>query len=131
MAMGYPNSWMVFVREYPNQTWMMTGGTPMTKRKLPYLSISDITVLMFQLWNQLQIFRVICRCSYSVILPRRVIPNTGFRGKQEHVKFRRFPLCWEKIYIYLYTYIYIYTYTYIYIHMYIYIYVYTYVGKSS
>ena len=28
---GIPNSWMVFVRENPNLTWMMTGGTPMTQ----------------------------------------------------------------------------------------------------
>jgi hypothetical protein len=25
---GYPNSWMVFVRENPIYKWMMTGGTP-------------------------------------------------------------------------------------------------------
>ena len=28
---GYPNSWMVFVRENPNLKWMRTGGTPMTQ----------------------------------------------------------------------------------------------------
>ena len=27
---GYPNSWMLFVRENPNRKWMMTRGTPMT-----------------------------------------------------------------------------------------------------
>ena len=25
---SYLNSWMVFVRENPNLTWMMTSGTP-------------------------------------------------------------------------------------------------------
>ena len=32
---GYHNGWMVFVRGNPNLQWMMTGGTPMTKRKPP------------------------------------------------------------------------------------------------
>ena len=25
---GYPNSWMLFVRENPKQKWMMTSGAP-------------------------------------------------------------------------------------------------------
>ena len=30
VAMGYPNSWMVFVRENPKVKWMMTLGTPIS-----------------------------------------------------------------------------------------------------
>ena len=47
-SQGYPNSWLVhfmvkipsingwFTMENPIYKWMMTGGTPMTKRKHPY-----------------------------------------------------------------------------------------------
>ena len=30
MAMGVPNSWMVYFMENPNLKWMMTRGTPIS-----------------------------------------------------------------------------------------------------
>ena len=43
---GYPNGWMVLVRENPNLKRMMTGGTPATwKPPYPFLGHSRLQVL--------------------------------------------------------------------------------------
>jgi hypothetical protein len=36
---GIPNSWMVYFMENPKITWMMQGGTPMTKENSKYVDI--------------------------------------------------------------------------------------------
>ena len=39
-VMGVPPArWMVYFMENPDLNWMMTGGTPMTKRKPPYIGL--------------------------------------------------------------------------------------------
>ena len=49
---GYPKGWMVYFMENSNLKWMMTGGSPMTKRKPPHGSSQLSMKFLKRFWFQ-------------------------------------------------------------------------------